>query len=163
MMKFPHNTFMNVGVLLVLLIAVGSLQPASAKRYCGDQLPKILAMLCVEYFSLEDLRKNTVEFYSPVTSNQFLGSQLDWAGENFSENGFKRNFNVPSRYNHLEPVEDEFEPSLWFRQKPYHRFMVPHLKARFRRDVADECCREDCSMAQLLSYCKVVAPGVVPT
>uniref|UniRef100_A0A182XPC1 Insulin-like domain-containing protein n=1 Tax=Anopheles quadriannulatus TaxID=34691 RepID=A0A182XPC1_ANOQN len=144
MMKFPHNTFMNVGVLLVLLIAVGSLQPVSAKRYCGDQLPKILAML-------------------PVTSNQFPGSQLDWAGEKLSENGFKRSFNVPSRYNHLEPVEDEFEPSLWFRQKPYDRFMVPHLKARFRRDVADECCREDCSMAQLLSYCKVVAPGVVPT
>uniref|UniRef100_A0A182K8W9 Insulin-like domain-containing protein n=1 Tax=Anopheles christyi TaxID=43041 RepID=A0A182K8W9_9DIPT len=159
-MKLSRTTCVNVGAL-VLMIAAGSLRTVGAKRYCGDQLPKILAMLCVEYFSLEDLRKNTVGFYGPLTPNQYSSSQLDWAGEKFSENEFKRNFNVPPHTNQLEAANDEFEPSQWFKKKPFHRFIVPHMQARFRRDVADECCREDCSMAQLLSYCKVAAPGVL--
>uniref|UniRef100_A0A182P8E7 Insulin-like domain-containing protein n=1 Tax=Anopheles epiroticus TaxID=199890 RepID=A0A182P8E7_9DIPT len=156
-MKWPRNTLVHVGVL-VLLIAAGNLQTATAKRYCGSELPKILSMLCLEYFSLEDLRKNTVGFYG--TPNQFSPSQLDWAGENFNENEFKRNFNMLPRAKQLEEMEDEFALQ-WFKKKPFHRIIVPHMQARFRRDVADECCREDCSMAQLLSYCKVVAPGVL--
>ncbi|XP_049289307.1 uncharacterized protein LOC125767090 isoform X2 [Anopheles funestus] len=159
-MKYPRYTCVSVAFFCVL-IAAGTLQSVAAKRYCGDQLPKALAMLCVEYFTLEDLRKNTVGFYPQVSPDQFT-AQLHWSGENFNENEFKRNFNVAPPVGQFEAMDDVDDwTSRSFRQKPFHRFLVPHIKARLRRNVANECCREDCNMDQLLSYCKVVAPGVL--
>ncbi|XP_052902911.1 uncharacterized protein LOC128310332 [Anopheles moucheti] len=157
-MKFPGYAGVSVACLFVL-IATGSLQSVAANRYCGDQLPKVLAMLCAEYYTLDDLRQNKVEFYPQMSPNQFT-SQLHWSGENFNENEFKRNINVAPNHNQLETMDDDWT-SQWFRKKPFHRFIVPHMKARLRRNVADECCREDCTINQLLSYCKKVAPGVL--
>uniref|UniRef100_A0A182MYG5 Insulin-like domain-containing protein n=1 Tax=Anopheles dirus TaxID=7168 RepID=A0A182MYG5_9DIPT len=144
--------FVSVACLLLL---AGSLQTVGAKRYCGDQLPRVLAMLCIEYFSLDDLKKNTVGYFGPLSASPFT-AELDWSGgENFNEMAVKRGFNRAAG-----PHDDDWIAP-WFKKKPSHRFIVPHMRARFRRDVANECCREDCSMDQLLSYCKVVAPGVL--
>uniref|UniRef100_A0A182MJX8 Insulin-like domain-containing protein n=1 Tax=Anopheles culicifacies TaxID=139723 RepID=A0A182MJX8_9DIPT len=143
---------------MFVLIAAGSLQTVAAKRYCGDQLAKALSMLCVEYFSLEDLRKNS-GFYSNELTYPF-----QWSGENFNENEYKRNFNgVPNvaQLPNIEAMDVNDWTSQWFRKKPFHRFIVPHIQTRVRRNVANECCREDCTMSQLLEYCKVVAPGVL--
>ncbi|XP_035898709.1 uncharacterized protein LOC118506113 [Anopheles stephensi] len=158
-MKVPRHTCVSA-VCLIVLAAAGSLPTVTAKRYCGDQLTSALAMLCVEYYTLEDLRRNTVGFYPQMSPIQFTSQGTDWeSGENFNENEFKRNFNMDPHDNALDADGDELT-SQWFRKKPFHRFIVPHIKARMRRDVANECCREECSMRQLLSYCKVVAPGV---
>uniref|UniRef100_A0A182SGS0 Insulin-like domain-containing protein n=1 Tax=Anopheles maculatus TaxID=74869 RepID=A0A182SGS0_9DIPT len=158
-MKDPRG-YVNVACLIVLIAGAGSLPTIKAKRYCGNQLASALTMLCVEYYTLEDLRKNTVGFYPQMSANQFTSQSGEWSGENYNENEFKRNFNVVPQYNALDAVDDEMTAE-WFKKKPFHRFTVPHISARVRRDVATECCREDCSMSQLLSYCKVVAPGIL--
>ncbi|XP_050067582.1 LIRP-like [Anopheles maculipalpis] len=157
-MNFPRHTCVNVACLIVL-VAVGSFPTVTAKRYCGEQLTRALSMLCVEYYTLDDLRRNTVSLYPQMSTSQFA-SLPDWSGENFNENEFKRNFNVvPEDNNALGGVDDELTGQ-WFKTKPYHRFIVPHIATRVRRNVANECCREECTMNQLMSYCKVVAPGI---
>uniref|UniRef100_A0A182QHQ9 Insulin-like domain-containing protein n=1 Tax=Anopheles farauti TaxID=69004 RepID=A0A182QHQ9_9DIPT len=140
-----------VSVACLLLVLLGSLQTVSAGRYCGDLLPKTLAFLCAEYFSLDDIKKNTVGYYEPLA---------DLSGENFREMEMKRDFNGMVPYASEQMAGDEWIGQ-WFKRKPSHRFIVPHMQARFRRAVANECCQQDCNLDQLLSYCKVVAPGVL--
>uniref|UniRef100_A0A182W2H6 Insulin-like domain-containing protein n=1 Tax=Anopheles minimus TaxID=112268 RepID=A0A182W2H6_9DIPT len=159
-MIYPRYTSHVSVACLFVLIAAGSLQPVTAKRYCGVQLARALAMLCVEYYSLDDLRKNTVG----VHPNE-LTSQFHWSGENSNENEYKRNFNMAPKVDQLtnfEAMDVNDWTSQWFKKKPFHRFIVPHIQARVRRNAADECCQNDCNMSQLLEYCKVVAPGVLP-
>ncbi|XP_053676090.1 probable insulin-like peptide 3 [Anopheles nili] len=144
-----------------LVVIFGNLQTTSAKRYCGVQLTNVLSFLCVEYYSMDDVKRNTG-----------FGEKLIGHPETYQLGSSSEDSNEEMSFNEVPQFEQNVVHKNWFPRwfklkSPSHdttrygRAFHKGVMERIRRNVADECCYKDCSMDQLLSYCKVAAPGVV--
>ncbi|XP_058064825.1 probable insulin-like peptide 2 [Anopheles bellator] len=134
-----------------IVLALGSLEEIAAKRYCGGELWSVMNFLCQEFPSLHDRHKKTEIYF-----RHLIGDESQTNGDNelhFGVVPFESRSFADWAPHWVQRNPSAYDPSEGDRIVPI----------RFRRQhfgIIEECCKTDCTMSQLISYCKVVSPSV---
>ncbi|XP_052861087.1 LIRP-like [Anopheles cruzii] len=151
-----QERFGSAAFACCIVLALGSLKEISAKRYCGGELWSVMNFLCQEFPSLHDRHKKGETYFRRLVDDE-SNSQTNGDNElHFSVAPFRSLADWPPRW--MKPVLAQRNPSAY---DPSEGDRI--IPIRFRREhfgIIEECCKTDCTMSQLISYCKVVSPSI---
>ncbi|XP_058129482.1 probable insulin-like peptide 2 [Anopheles ziemanni] len=129
------------------------------KRYCGNELVKVLSFLCDEFPDLHTANKKAIDSYKMDMSSDewmngddsmqqqmILDQQLQTLG--MTEDHDHDRASVPAWMNMVYPA------NYMFRHGAAHNELIPARFRKSRGGIVEECCLRPCGMNQLLQYCK---------
>uniref|UniRef100_A0A182J0I5 Insulin-like domain-containing protein n=1 Tax=Anopheles atroparvus TaxID=41427 RepID=A0A182J0I5_ANOAO len=153
-MIFARNAFAS---LCWAVLTFGSLNVVLSKRLCGEELTKAFNGVCEEFPSYHDTKRS---MEVPFEQMLIRLSKPNWYSPYLSEVADTESGTDVRRFG----SSDATNAGLGGAQDRFRSVIGRSAMVRYRRAIepwTHECCRRSCTVEELTSYCKVVAPGIL--